>query len=188
MKNIGFMALSLALSAATVHASERPVKLSFSGNSAASPVNLQQPGTDTGEENVAGVGTLGDFSFRNITSQTTTPQQSDTCSGANQIYFVRVSGGGIFRFKDGSLLNVKLIQGGDCVDLAAQVGHCTLTLQITGGTGRFQDATGNLTYTEVAMPVLSDVNNNPVFFTETGQITGTISGASLDAESQEGTP
>jgi len=76
---------------------------------------------------------------------------------------------------DGSLLTVKLIQGGDCIDLAAQMAHCNLTLQITGGTGRFKNASGVLTYTETAVPVLADASNNVVLVDETGEITGTIS-------------
>ena len=41
-----------------------------------------------------------------------------------------------------------------------------------GGTGRFKGAKkGVLTYTETAVPVLADASDNPVFFTETGEIT-----------------
>ena len=83
-------------------------------------------------------------------------------------------------------MTVHLMQGGDCIDLVEMVGHCTLTLQITGGTGRFQDASGVLTLTETARPVLADASNNPVFFTETGQITGTVSGmASKESRDQD---
>ena len=42
-------------------------------------------------------------------------------------------------------------------------GHCTLTLQIAGGTGRFENAFGTLTLTELNVPVLADALNNPVF-------------------------
>ena len=56
-----------------------------------------------------------------------------------------------------------------------------MTLQVTGGTGRFRGASGVLTYTETAMPVLYDnlTPPNPVFFDETGQITGTVSGVPI---------
>jgi hypothetical protein len=80
-------------------------------------------------------------------------------------------------------LKVNVTQGADCIDLAAQQGHCTLTLQITGGTGRFKDASGGtLTLTETNVPVLADALNNPVFFATTGEITGTVSGV---AEEQD---
>jgi len=59
-----------------------------------------------------------------------------------------MGGAGVLRFQDGSLLKINLTQGADCIDLAALQGHCTLTLQITGGTGRFKDALGVLTLTE----------------------------------------
>ena len=84
-----------------------------------------------------------------------------------------------FAFEDGSLLTVELTQGSDCIDLEAQEGHCILTLNITGGTGRFNNTSGTLTYTETAKPVLADVFHNPVYFTETGKITGTVFGVAM---------
>src|ERR1700676_2187374 len=62
------------------------------------------------------------------------------------------------------LANYAGLQGADCVDLVANEGHCTLTLKVTGGTGRFKNAFGVLTYTETALPVLTDSSSNPVFF------------------------
>ena len=57
--------------------------------------------------------------------------------------------------------------------------HCTLTFEIKGGTGRFQDAYGVLTYVETATPVLFDPLGTVVLGTETGEITGTISGVPI---------
>ena len=82
-------------------------------------------------------------------------------------------------------MTVNLTEGGDCIDLVHMVGHCTLTFKITGGTGRFKNASGVLTYTETALPVLADALNNPVFFSETGEFTGTISGAAAEDDHQE---
>ena len=163
-----------------------PVKMSYSGTSGASAINQQQPGAPNGEENFAGNGALGSFTFLLISAETALPQNPpSTCSGPANLYFTRVGGGGVFRFQDGSLLKVNLTQGEDCVDLTAQQGHCTLILQITGGTGRFKDATGTLTLTEINVPVLVDVLNNPVFFASTGEFTGTISGVAKEADRQE---
>jgi hypothetical protein len=156
------------------------------GTSGPSAINLQQPGTQTVEENFAGNGALGPFTFRIISAETTSPQQPpSTCSGPANIYFSRVAGAGVFRFQDGSLLKVNVTQGADCIDLAAQQGHCTLTFQITGGTGRFKDASGTLTLTETNVPVLADALNNPVFFASTGEFTGTVSGVAREADRQE---
>ena len=168
------------------------MKMTFSGNGAASPINLNQPNTNTIEENVAGKSTVGSFTFRNVTATAASPspEPPSTCSGPNHLYFPRVAGAGIFRFQDGSLLKVNLTQGGggDCIDLVPPVeGHCTLTLQIMGGTGRFKGAKkGVLTYTETAVPVLADASDNPVFFTETGEITGAVSGVSEEQGQDEG--
>jgi len=60
-----------------------------------------------------------------------------------------------------------------------------LTFKINGGTGRFKAASGVLTLTETAVPVLADASQTPVFFSETGGFTGTISGLSSDEDSQD---
>ena len=157
--------------------------MTFSGTAGSSTINLQQSGTNNSEDNTTGNGTLGPFSFRNVRAITALPQPSSTCSGSNKLYFSSSLGAGVFRFQDGSLLKVNLTQGGDCIDLVQMVGNCTLTFQINGGTGPFQDASGVLTLTETARPVLADAFNNPVFFTETGKLTGTVSGI---ADAEEG--
>jgi hypothetical protein len=186
MKYIAAIALMLNLGVASVYAQRYPVKMAYSGTSGPSAVNLQQPGTQTVEENFAGNGALGPFTFRLISAETTSPQQPpSTCSGPANIYFSRVAGAGVLRFQDGSLLKVNMTQGADCIDLAAQQGHCTLTFQITGGTGRFTDASGTLTLTETNVPVLTDALNNPVFFASTGEFTGTVSGVAREADRQE---
>ena len=82
-------------------------------------------------------------------------------------------------------MKVTLTQGGDCIDFAADEGHCTLTLKITGGTGRFKDASGTLTFTETSVPVLADALHNPVFFAATGEFTGTVSGVSEEQRHAE---
>lgn len=179
MKHIAISALMFYLGVASTHAQPLLVAMTFSGNGAtASPINLQYPGTTTIEENVAGYGALGAFTLRNVTAEDNSPSLTppSSCSGAGYLYFQRPAGGGIFTFQDGSLLNVKLTQGADCINLVANEGHCTLTLQVTGGTGRFKNASGTLTYTETAVPVLSDDLGNPVLIDETGVITGTVSG------------
>ena len=184
MKHIVTMALMLTLGVASVYAQPHPVKMVFSGTGAPSTVNLQLPNTITSEENIAGNGTLGPFTFRNIRASAASPEPSSTCSGPNQLYFPSITGAGVFRFQDGSLLKVNLTQEGDCIDLSANEAHCTMTFQITGGTGRFKDASGVLTLTETVVPVLADVLNNPVFFAATGEITGTVSGVAKEADNQ----
>ncbi len=185
MKHTAAMALALNLGVGAVYAHERPVKMTFSGNGSPSSINLQQPNSSNAEEDVAGNGPLGSFTYRDVRAVASSPAASSTCSGANQAYFPSVSGAGIFRFQDGSLLKVNLRQGGDCIDFAALQGHCTLSLEITGGTGRFKNASGLLTFTETAVPVLADASNNPVLFTETGEFTGTISGVDTEDERQD---
>jgi hypothetical protein len=178
MKHFATAALLLSFGVSTVYAQQRPVRMTFSGNGAGNAIDLKYPGASTVEENVAGIGTLGAFTFRDLRAAATLPQPSGTCAG---LFFPSVAGGGIFRFQDGSLLTVILTGGGDCIDLVHGVGHCTLTFKITGGTGRFQSASGGvLTYTETALPVFFDGSGTaPGMTTEVGDIAGTISGVSL---------
>jgi hypothetical protein len=185
MKHIATVALMLNLGVAGIYAQQRPVTMTFSGTAGASAINLQQPNTTTGEDNLVGSGALGQFTFRNISAETTIPQQSSTCSGPTQLYFVRVDGAGVFRFQDGSLLKVHLTQGADCVDLAVQAAHCTMTFQITGGTGRFKNASGILNLTETVLPVLANLSHNPVFFASTDTLTGTVSGLPVEEDRQD---
>src|ERR1041385_7304097 len=176
MKSIASMALMLNLGIASVYAQQIPVRMTFSGNGGPSAADLKQPNSITLEENVAGNGSLGPFTFRDIRTSALFSQPSSTCAAA---FFPSVAGGGILRFQDGSLLKVNLKQGsnsGDCIDFANFVAHCTLILEIQGGTGRFQNASGVLTYTETARPVLFDAVGMLVLGTEVGEITGTISG------------
>ena len=177
MKHTAIMTLMLTLGAAGVYAQQNPVNMTFSGDAGPSVIDLKYPGTVTGEENLAGSGTQGQFTFRLVKASTAAPQPSLTCAGPTKLYFQDVAGAGLFRFNDGSLLKVTLTDGGDCIDFAAQEAHCTLMFQVTGGTGRFQGATGVITLSETATPLLIDGSNppNPVLFTEVGEFTGTIS-------------
>ena len=183
MKHIATIALLLNLGVAGVYAQQARIRMTFSGNGAPSTIDLQHPNSSTVEENVAGNGTLGPFTFRDLRAAANSPQPSSACAG---VFFPTVAGGGILRFQDGSLLKVNVTGGGDCIDFVKGVGHCTLTLQIAGGTGRFQGASGGvLTYTETALPVLFDALGIPVLFTETGDITGTIDGIAMQGDSQD---
>jgi hypothetical protein len=88
MKHIATMTLMLTLGAAAVYAHEKPVKMSFSGNGAASPINLNQPNTSTAEENVAGNGTLGRFTFRNVTAIAASPSPERPALARTQLTFI----------------------------------------------------------------------------------------------------
>ena len=176
MRHIATAALMLNFGVASVYAQPNPVNMAFSGDSGASAINFNLSNTKNGEQHLAGNSTLGPFTFRLVRATATSSQPSSTCSG---VFFPTMAGAGLFRLLDGSLLKVKVTGGGDCIDVAQEVGHCTLTLEIAGGTGRFQNASGDLTLIETALLVL-DAAGAPVFFTETGQITGAISGVAVE--------
>ena len=177
IKCLAVIALMLTVSAAGAYANDEKVKMTFSGTASNSAINLQQPNTSNDEDNFAGDGTLGAFTLRNIRAISNAPGASTTCSGANQLFLPEVAGAGVFRFKDGSLLELSLTEGGDCIDLTTGTANCVLTFKIIGGTGRFKKATGNLTMTETIVTVISDTLGNPALFAPTGTITGDVKGA-----------
>jgi hypothetical protein len=184
MKHIATMTLMLSLGVASVYAQQ--INMTFSGTSAASTVDLKQPNTSNDEDNFAGGGSLGRFTFRLVRAIDSAPTPSSSCSGPSKVHFNDPAGAGVFRFEDGSLLFVHIVPGGDegdCIDFAAQQAHCTLTLKITGGSGRFKSASGMLTFSETAQPVLADAMNNPVYFVATGGFTGVISGVGREEDS-----
>jgi hypothetical protein len=175
MKHTATVALMLNLGVACAYAQQTPVRMAFSGSGAPNAIDLKFPGTRTAEENVDGFSTLGPFTFQDRRAAATIPQPNSTCAA---LFFPTVAGGGVFRFQDGSLLTVVITGGGDCIDPVHRSAHCTLTFQVTGGTGRFQGVTGGvLTYNENPVPVFFDGSGaGPGMTTETGEITGTILG------------
>lgn len=186
MKHIATVALILNLGVAAVYAQEKPVKMKFSGSNVATTINLQDD-TVTDEELLAGTGTLGQFTYRELHADTASPsaQPPSSCSDSTQLYFPTVTGAGVFRFQDGSLLTVTMTDGSVCVDLTAGVGHLTETYQITGGTRRFKNASGTLTLTGTLAPVLFDALGNPKLLTNTGEFEGTVLGVATGEEEQE---
>lgn len=180
MKYIASAVLLLILGVTVVSADQTTVKMKFSGTAANSVVNLQQPNSSMDEDNFAGKGTLGSFTVRNIRSLPNSPTPSSTCSDSNLLHFTESTGGSVVRFQDGSLLYLSLTQGSDCINLTTGGGNCILTFRVTGGTGRFENASGSLTMTEKFVAVLSDVYANPVLFAATGEFTGTVSGINKD--------
>lgn len=175
---LSMVALVMA-SALSIPAAAQSVKMMFSGTGANSTVDLKQPNLSSPfEYNLTGTGALGPFTVRLVSAGPQSPSSSNTCSGPNKLYFQVTAGGGVLRFQDGSLLYVRLTDGSDCIDFAAFDALCIRVLQITGGTGRFKNASGSITLTETLVPVLVDVTGNPVLAAATGEITGTVYGVS----------
>jgi hypothetical protein len=179
MKQIATMALMLTLCVAGVYAQQRAVNMTFSGTNVGTTIDLQ-PGTITDDVNLAGNGTLGPFTYHELHADAVTPQSSSTCAGGTGLYIPTLAGGAVFRFQDGSLLTVGLTEGALCIDLTAGVARFTGSYKITGGTGRFKSAYGTLTLTSTVSPVLFNASNAPVLLTNTGEITGTVSGAASE--------
>lgn len=184
-RHVATLTLLLNLGVAGLHAQQNPVKMKFSGTAADTPINLQVPNTLGSEYNLAGKGSLGSFTFRTVSASAPSQNPPSTCSGPNQLYGLPVAGGGVFRFEDGSLLNVNLTGGSDCIDLEANQALCIRIFQITGGTGRFKNASGTLTFTETVLPVVADANQNPVLFGDTGVAEGWVFGVG-QGENSEG--
>ena len=150
----------------------RFVKMTFSGTNVGTTINLR-PNTVTDETHLTGIGSLGAFMFRELHADGASPQPPLGCSGPN---FAVVAGAGVFTFEDGGLLIVTVADGSACVDIAAGNAAITVNYQITGGTGRFREASGELTMSGTLMAVLRNANNAPALLTNTGRIKGTVFG------------
>ena len=173
MKHIVTLALMLNLGVAGIYAQEIPVKMTFSGTNVATLINLQ-PNTVTDEQHSAGNGTFGSFTFRELHADGPVAQQpSSGCSGPN---FAVIAGTGVFRFQDGSLLIVAVKDGSGCIDPAAGTAAITVNYEITGGTERFEGASGSLTLTATMRAVLRNASNASALLTLTGVIQGSVSG------------
>jgi hypothetical protein len=156
------------------------VKMTFSGSMVPIAIDVQ-PDTITDEELLTGNGTLGPFTFRKLRTDETTPQSFGSCGRGSGPSIRVVAGAGVFRFEDGSLLTVTVTEGVLCVDLDhvgaagnVGVGHLTETYQITGGTGRFKGASGDLQSTGKLAAVLFSASNAAVLLTNTGELKGTV--------------
>ena len=154
--------------------------MTFSGTNVATAINLQA-NTVTDEMHLAGRGSLGPFTFRELHADATLPQPPGGCLGP---YFGVVGGAGVFRFQDGSLLIVTVTDGSACINPTAGNAAITVNYQITGGTGRFTGASGDLTMTATIAAVLRNAANAPALLTNTGEFKGAIFGARLDDEEE----
>ncbi len=172
MKNIAMVALLLSLGVAGVYGQDWPVKMKFSGTNVATTINLQ-PNTVTDELHAAGDGTFGPFTLRELHADLSpSPQPPPGCSGPN---FAIVSGGGVFTFRDGSLLNVTVMNGSGCVNPAAGNAAITVQYQVAGGTGRFEGASGTLNVTWTHRVLFRSAANAPALLVLTGEIEGKVS-------------
>jgi hypothetical protein len=175
---IGILATSTQAARAAEHGEgfndrHGEVKMVFSGSMVPTAIDVQ-PDTITDEELLAGSGTLGPFTFRKLRTDETVPQSFGSCGSGVGPSLRVVAGGGVFRFEDGSLLMVTVTEGVLCVDVDHLVGHLTETYQITGGTGRFKGASGDLQSTGKLRPVLFSASNAAVLLTNTWQLRGTV--------------
>jgi hypothetical protein len=171
MKRMVTVVLMLLFGLAAGYAQNNPVKMKSSGPELVTALNVQG-NTTTCEEKLTGDGSLGQFTYRGLRADSNNFTITDACPNGN----LPVAGGaGIFRFQDGSLMSVNITGGAICID-ANQLGHLTETYQVTGGTGRFQKATGELSHTATLNVVLFDASGNPLLLTHTGGFDGTIIG------------
>ena len=130
----------------------------------------------------------GPFTFHELHADATTPPVPpvpplpSTCSPP-LLFLPVLSGGGVLRFRDGSLLVVELAklppedpQDGICINFAAVMARLTETYEIRGGTKRLKHASGDLRLTATVIPVVFTAAGAPQLLTSTGKLEGTISG------------
>ena len=72
------------------------------------------------------------------------------------------------------MLIVTVTDGSGCVNLEARHAVLTVNYEITGGTGRFTDASGNLTMTSTIAAILRNAANAPALLINAGEFEGTL--------------
>jgi hypothetical protein len=159
MKHLATITLMLTLGITGAYAQN--VKMSLSGTAGPSTINL---GPLTSEYTLDG----GNVTLRLVSGSGPAAQQPADCTGISGVV---LSGEGVFRFADGSLLKANVTGGTDCVNPVAEEALCIRSLKITGGTGRFKNASGKLT---VTMHLATVVPGNFNLFTDIAEVTGTI--------------
>ena len=87
-------ALMLNLGVAGAYAQQKPVKMTFSGTNVATTINLQA-NTVTDETHLAGGGSLGPFTFRELHADGAAAAAPSGCTGP---YFGVLKGAGVFQF------------------------------------------------------------------------------------------
>ena len=117
---IATVALMLNLGVAGIYAQQKPVKMTFSGTNVASTINLQ-PGTNTDEDNFAGDGTLGPFTFRELHADTLTPAVFQHLLGPNPALFSNCGRRGRISLRRRKSIERSAHGGSHCIDLAAGV-------------------------------------------------------------------
>ena len=166
---VAFM-LELGVAGAYAQHPRRHVKMTFSGTNVATTINLQA-NTVTDELLAAGNSSLGRFTYRELHADGAAPQPPAGCTGPS---FGVLKGAGVFRFEDGSLLIVTVKDGSGCVNLVERTSALIVNYQITCGTGRFANASGELTMMATQTPVLRNAANAPALLPIAGQFEGTI--------------
>jgi hypothetical protein len=179
MKHLSTLALALTLGAA-IHADQQlPVRMTFSGTGTYlyPQINLVAGGNSSLiHVSFAGDGTLGPFTLNEVSATTAMPTNPG-CAGSNSLGFTWVAAAGALRFPDGSLLTYKLKTGTVCIDFTKGSASDTVTDEITGGTGRFKNASGTLTFATTGdYPILFDATGQQPVMTviPNGIVTGTI--------------
>ena len=172
--------LELGVTGAYAQHPRRHVKMTFSGTNMATTINLQA-NTVTDEMLAAGNSSLGRFTFRELHADGVAPKPPADCAGPS---FGVLKGAGVFRFGDGSLLIVTLKEGSGCVNLVERFSALIVNYEINGGTGRFEDASGELTMTATQTPVLRNAADAPALLPITGQFAGTIFRAEPENDSR----
>ena len=181
-RRLVIVALMLNLGVAAAHAEPWHVKMTFSGTNVATTINLQA-NTITDETHLTGIGSLGPFTFRELHADGAAPRPPSGCMGPS---FGVLKGGGVFRFLDGSLLIVTIVDGSGCINPAAGNAALVVNYQISGGTGRLMDACGSLTMTATLMAVLRNASNAPALLTNTGKFEGRVLGVGHGEEGHDG--
>lgn len=172
-------ALVMAVGIGRAQAKELPYKESFSGTFVSTEFDSNGDGVSGALELVEGKSTLGPFTLQGIGEfrNPNAPNPPPPCTlpnGESGFEVVPLPTPIVHRFQSsGDLLFAELSSGSLCFALATTDQSFKVTATITGGTGRFADATGSIEVEGTAKVLGGDAAGH-FFGAQSGKATGTI--------------
>jgi hypothetical protein len=166
------------VSAGAVSARPQPkpfsIKGHYSGSVMPASLDLDSDGFPAAVATLAGESSLGKFTAQAVVD--TALSSPGVCPSGNQGFVLKGgpgSGGIVFRFESGELLAAQIVSAEQCVDGITLTAFISAQLEITGGSGRFSHASGELAVTATATALAVD-SKGLAFSMTTGSFSGKL--------------
>lgn len=174
MRAAGIVLLLMGTLMSARTAQAEPTHSRWSGAVLPTEIDVDGDGMRSTASTGGGTGTLGRYTISSLTELA--PWGGNFCAPPNVIELTVTSGSTILRYANGDLQYSRRTGGRVCFDVSPDPLPITGTLdnEITGGTGRFEGATGWFTTTFTSDAVSVDSTGMPVHQGNSGSTVGEI--------------